>query len=53
MSSKPRAAVLRVALERQNYDLAAYTIVYGLVKTKVNDINGKKTRRSKSQPKRS
>ena len=49
MSSKP---VLRVALERQNYDLAAYTIVYGLVKTKVDDLNGKKTRRSKRQPKR-
>ena len=51
MSSKPK--VLRVALERQDYDLAAYTIVYGLVKTKVDDLNGKKTRRSKRQPKRS
>ena len=50
MSSKPK--VLRVALERQDYDLAAYTIVYGLVKTKVDDINGKKTRRPKRQPKR-
>ena len=50
MSSKP---VLRAALERQNYDLAAHALVYGLVKTKVDDINGKKTRRPKRQPKRS
>ena len=51
MSSKPK--VLRVALERQNYNLAAHALVYGLVKTKVDDLNGKKTRRSKRQPKRS
>jgi len=43
--------VLQAALERQNYDLAAHTLVYGLVKAKAED-NGKK-RSSKRQPKRS
>ena len=51
MSDKPK--VLRVALERQHYDLAAHALVYGLVKTKIDDLNGKKTRRPKRQPKRS
>jgi len=36
--------VLRVALESQDYDLAAHAIVYGMVKAKVqeNNKNGKK-----------
>jgi len=42
--------VLQVALEKQNYDLAAHTLVYGLVKVKAED-NGKK-RSSKRQSKR-
>lgn len=48
MAAKVKA--LQVALERQNYDLAAHTLVYGLVKVKVED-NGKK-RSPKRQPKR-
>ena len=42
--------LLQIALERQNYTLAAHTLVYGLVKAKVAD-NGKK-RSSKRQSKR-
>ena len=48
MSAKLR--VLQVALSRQDFDLAAHTLVYGLVKAKA-EANGKK-RRSKRQPKR-
>lgn len=47
--------LLKVALEKQDYTLAAHTIVYGLVKAKVderNNANGKK-RRPKGQPERS
>ncbi len=46
--------VLRVALERQNYELAAHVLVYGLVKAKTMEgtrSNGKK-RSTKEQPKR-
>jgi hypothetical protein len=44
--------VLHVALEKQDYNLAAHAIVYGLVKAKVEETqkNGKKrspTRQSK------
>ena len=35
--------LLKAALEQQNYDLAAYALVYGLIKTKLDD-NGKKRR---------
>jgi len=36
--------VLHVALEKQDYDLAAHAIVFGMVKAKVqeNQKNGKK-----------
>jgi hypothetical protein len=36
--------VLRVALEKQHYDLAAHAIVFGMVQAKVkeNQKNGKK-----------
>ena len=45
--------VLRVALEKQDYDLAAHAIVYGLVKAKVQEQqkNGKK-RSPRGQSKR-
>lgn len=42
--------VLQVALSRQDYDLAAHTLVYGLAKVKAED-NGKK-RSAKRQSKR-
>ena len=46
--------ILRVALERQDYNLAAHALVYGLVKAKVQETNqnGKK-RRPQGQPERS
>lgn len=49
-----KLTILRVALEKQDYDLAAHAIVYGLVKAKVqeNQKNGKK-RSPSGQPKRS
>lgn len=42
MSTKLK--ILRVALQKQDYDLAAHAIVYGMVKAKVqeNQKNGKK-----------
>lgn len=41
MSNKLK--ILRVAIEKQQYDLAAHAIVYGLVKAKVKENpNGKK-----------
>lgn len=45
--------ILRVALERQDYNLAAHVLVYGLVKAKVEETreNGKK-RSPQGQPKR-
>ena len=43
--------ILKYALEKQEYNLAAHVLVYGLVKAKVEE-NGKK-RRPKGQPKRS
>ena len=42
--------LLKFALEKQNYELAAHVLVYGLIKTIV-DRNGKK-RRTKRQPER-
>ena len=45
--------LLQVALERQNHRLAAYAIVYGLVKTKIadqeaqNEKKGRPARQSK------
>jgi len=42
--------VLQVALSRQDYNLAAHTLVYGLAKVKAED-NGKK-RSTKRQSKR-
>jgi len=42
--------LLQVALSKQDYDLAAHALVYGMVKVKVEQ-NGKK-RRAKEQPKR-
>jgi len=42
--------LLQVALSRQDYNLAAHTLVYGLLKVKAED-NGKK-RSTKRQPKR-
>ncbi len=46
--------ILQVALQRQDYNLAAHVLVYGLVKTKVEELstNGQKERRSKGQPER-
>jgi len=44
--------VLQVALERQNYDLAAHVLVYGLVKAKVEESRNGKKRRPKGQPER-
>jgi len=46
---------LHVALERQDYTLAAHILVYGLIKTKCQDAerkNGEKERRPARQPKR-
>ncbi len=45
--------VLHVALKKQDYDLAAHAIVYGMVKAKVqeNQKNGKK-RSPRGQSKR-
>ena len=40
------AKLLKVALENRRYDLAAYILVYGLVKTMEN---GKKERRKKQK----
>ena len=42
--------LLKYALENNNYRLAAYALVYGLVKAKIEE-NGKK-RRPKGQSKR-
>ena len=42
--------LLKVALEKQNYELAAHALVYGLLKTKAQE-NGKK-RRTKRQSER-
>ena len=46
--------LLQVALERQDYDLAAHVLVYGLVKAKVEKAkkDGKKTRSSAKESKR-
>ena len=45
--------LLQVALERQNYDLAAHVLVYGLIKAKKDsNVNGKKKGRPQRQPKR-
>ena len=46
--------VLKVALEKQNYNLAAHVLVYALVKTKAEELssNGKKERRPAVKPKR-
>ena len=41
--------LLKVALEQQNYNLAAHVLVYGLVKTKVEQNGKKKQRRPKRQ----
>jgi hypothetical protein len=40
------AKLLKFALDRQRYDLAAYALVYGLVKTMEN---GKKEHRKKQK----
>jgi len=46
--------ILRVALERQDYNLAAHVLVYGLVKAKIEGTNQNEKKRSpKGQPKRS
>lgn len=46
--------LLQVALERQNYNLAAHVLVYGMIKAKKDsNSNGKKKRRPQGQPKRS
>ena len=42
--------LLKVALEKQNYELAAHVLVYGLLKAK-SEQNGKK-RRAKRQSER-
>ena len=42
--------LLKYALDKQHYDLAAHVLVYGLIKAKIEE-NGKK-RRPKRQPKR-
>jgi hypothetical protein len=51
--------LLKVALEQQNYDLAARVLVYGLLKTMVKELEEKnlcsseaKQRRTKRQPER-
>ena len=45
--------ILRVALERQDYNLAAHALVYGLVKAKVEETNQNDKKRSpKGEPKR-
>jgi len=45
--------VLRIALERQDYTLAAHVLVYGLVKAKVEETNQNCKKRSpQGQPKR-
>lgn len=46
--------VLQVALERQNFNLAAHVLVYGLVKAKVEELkkDGKGPRSSTKKSKR-
>jgi hypothetical protein len=44
--------LLKLALETQNYDLAARVLVYGLLKATVNEIEKEKKRRPKRQPER-
>lgn len=50
--------LLQVALERQDYNLAAHVLVYGLVKAKVEELkkdgqkNGQKARSSAKESKR-
>jgi len=46
--------LLKVALERQNFNLAAHVLVYGLVKAKVEELkkDGQKTRSSAKESKR-
>lgn len=45
--------LLKLALEKQNYELAAHVIVYGLVKTKIEELkrNAKKQGSPAQQPK--
>ena len=51
--------LLKVALERQNFNLAAHVLVYGLVKASIEEAkrngksNGKKEGRTTRQPERS
>lgn len=51
--------VLQVALERQNFNLAAHVLVYGLVKAKVEELkkdgkkDGQNPRSSAKESKRS
>jgi hypothetical protein len=49
-----RLRILRVALEKQEYVLAAHAIVYGMVKAKIqeNKENGSKKGSPQAQPKR-
>lgn len=48
-----KLSILRVALEKQHYALAAHAIVYGMIKAKIeeNHENGKKGS-PRRQPKR-
>ncbi len=44
--------LLQVALQKQNYNLAAHILVYGLIKAKRDgSCNGKKKRSTKGQSK--
>jgi hypothetical protein len=47
--------ILQVALAKQDYDLAAHALVYGMVKAKIqeNQKNGSKKGSPQGQPKRS
>ena len=45
-----KLGLLKVALEKQNYDLAAHVLVYGMVKSRVDASNGGK-RRKRRRPK--
>jgi len=33
--------LLKLALEKQDYNLAAHILVYGLIKAKINQVNNK------------
>ena len=48
-----RLKVLRLAMQRQDYKLAAHAVTYGLIKARIEELHANgKTRRTPRQSKR-